>query len=222
MSAPLERTGLERAQVPGPTESEAPVHRFRSPRGQRDLRLVRRVLAGDQDAGEEFGRRLLGLPRLLRSRNARLPRPLGEAEFLDRIQDATCSLLRRLETYDGRAAIETWAYRFCVNHLLDGLRYEGRRPAPLGDLDPQSSEQDDVSEPDPLGGVDLETALAVLSASERAVVRAKHFDHAIFETIGERLGISANTAKTRYYRGMLKLRAHLRARHPDLFPDEAS
>ncbi|MEM7307448.1 MAG: sigma-70 family RNA polymerase sigma factor [Planctomycetota bacterium] len=184
---------------------------------------MQRVLAGDPAAEDELGRRLLGLPRLLRSQNARLPRPLDEHEFRDRIQDATYALLCRLERYDGRAAIETWAFRFCAHHLLDGVRGRERRHALLGDVEVADlGEPDAMDELDALRGIDLDSALAARAADEREVVEHKHFDGATFEELGARLGISANTAKTRYYRAMLKLREHVRARHPDLFPDESA
>ena len=51
--------------------------------------------------------------------------------------------------------------------------------------------------------------LSMLSPGESEVIRLKHFAQMTFEEIAERLGISANTAKTRYYRGLERLRGWL-------------
>lgn len=182
---------------------------------------MRRVQAREPEAVDELGRRLHTLPRRLRAWNARLPRPLDEPEFLDRIQDATYHLLRRLGTFDGRASIETWAYRFCTNHLLDGVRYQRRRPASLTDETSLAEERvDPVNDHELDGDVDLESALQVLGDQERRIVHLKHYGGHTFEEIGTQLGISPNTVKTRYYRGMVKLREFVRARHPDLFHED--
>lgn len=181
---------------------------------------MRRVLDADPQAEEELGRRLLQLPRMLRAANSRMPFPLDEDEFLDRIQEATYTLLRRLPQYDGRATLETWAYGFCRNFLLDGARRRSRRHALVGsdrELDDYGAEE--VSVEDPTEGIDVDLALRALSEDEREVVRSKHYDGETFEALSARLGISQSTAKTRYYRGMLKLRAHLEARYPDLFEE---
>ena len=41
------------------------------------------------------------------------------------------------------------------------------------------------------------------------VLQLKHIEGLTFDQIGERLAISPNTAKTRYYRGLDKLRGRL-------------
>jgi RNA polymerase sigma-70 factor (ECF subfamily) len=58
----------------------------------------------------------------------------------------------------------------------------------------------------------LHEALARLDPLEADVIRLKHFDDLTFETISALRGISANTAKTRYYRGIRNLHHGLRAR----------
>ena len=46
------------------------------------------------------------------------------------------------------------------------------------------------------------------------MIRLKHFQELTFEEISSRLSIPANTAKTKYYRGLEKLRETLRAHGP--------
>ena len=63
--------------------------------------------------------------------------------------------------------------------------------------------------------IDLEPVYAGLESleeDEAAVVRLKHFEDLTFERLAEVLGIPTNTAKTRYYRGMRKLRRRLAER----------
>ena len=54
-------------------------------------------------------------------------------------------------------------------------------------------------------------ALERLGGVEAETIRIKHFEGLTFEAVGVRLGIPTNTAKTRYYRGMLRLEKLLRS-----------
>ncbi len=52
----------------------------------------------------------------------------------------------------------------------------------------------------------ITTALNTLPTDQRHVVELKFFQHFTFDDIGEQLGISPNTAKTRLYSALRKLR----------------
>jgi RNA polymerase sigma-70 factor (ECF subfamily) len=52
----------------------------------------------------------------------------------------------------------------------------------------------------------LTLAMQTLPAEQRVVVELKFFQHFTFEEIGGQLGISPNTAKTRLYTALRKLR----------------
>ena len=203
-----------------PRESEELGRGGRSERGRADLILVRRALRGNQDAHDELTRRLTCLPRILRSIAARGGARLSDSDFQDLVQDTALAIWRKLDHFDGRGALETWAYRFCTLELFEKFRSVARYRGRHTDLGEGADGPVDGSPTDPV--VDVEAALGLLEEDELDVVRLKHYEDATFERIGERLAISSNTAKTRYYRGLMKLREHLLGRYPDLFGEARS
>ncbi len=100
----------------------------KSRKGMEDLVLVRRSLGGDREAQEELAERLSCLAGILRHRNRRLSSPLAEADFQDLVQDTALALWRKLDRFDGRASLETWAYRFCTFQMMSSLRDFKRKP----------------------------------------------------------------------------------------------
>ena len=194
-----------------------------SERGRADLALVRRALGGQAEAERNLAERLRCLPRILRHLNGRLARPLSEADFQDLVQDTAFALWKKLAQFDGRGALETWAYRFCALQLYEQLRATQRGPRLVEDFQEIEETEEAVwteSRADPT--VDVELAFTTLEPDEQEVVRMKHYDDATFEEIGRLTKVSANTAKTRYYRALLKLRDHLCGRYPELFGKNVS
>lgn len=175
-----------------------------------DLTLVRGALAGRGDAVRAFLERMRCVPRMIAGHNAKLGRPLSGEAVEDVIQESLVAIWRRLERFDGRAALETWAYPFCYFEFMRRLRVERGLPKLLDDgvegssFEPAAPEQPALIELEPL----LE-ALEALDAGQALVVRLKHFEDLTFEGIAQRLAISPNTAKTRYYAGLDKLRGRL-------------
>ena len=74
---------------------------------------------------------------------------------------------------------------------------------------------------DPLDSALVHAALARLSEAERGVIRLKQFEELTFDAIATRLGLSVNTAKTRYYRGLAHLRDLLATRFEDVGAPDA-
>jgi RNA polymerase sigma-70 factor (ECF subfamily) len=198
--------------------------------GRADLELVRRVLAGGADAVERFVERMRCVPRILGARNARAGRPLTPEELADLAQEIFALLWRKLPEFRGEARVEAWVYPFCLLQFMNQVRKKTRRPAsvPITELDadprggasgtPGRGESsgggfaDGTGALDPLDATEVHEALDRLGEAERAVIRMKQFDGATFEDIATRLDIPINTAKTRYYRGLTKLRATLAPR----------
>ena len=56
---------------------------------------------------------------------------------------------------------------------------------------------------------DLLNAMQRLPVNQRAVVELKFFGQFTFDEIADQLGVSANTAKSRLYSALEKLRTHL-------------
>lgn len=181
------------------------------PSAASDLRLVRRVLAKDRDALRELGSRLENVPRLIAAANRRLARPLPPHELSDLSQDTIVMIWEKLETFEGRSTLEGWAWRFGLLELRNRVRAVARRRqrdgASLADLelDPPAPKPEAMRfDPD-----ELDRALDRLPADMAEVVRLKHDDGLMFKEIAARLRIPENTAKTRYYRALARMKALL-------------
>lgn len=175
-----------------------------------DLALVRATLSRRGDAVDTFLDRMRCVPRMISAHNRKLGRPLSSETLDDVIQESLVAVWRKLERFDGRSALETWVYPFCYFEFMRRLRMERGLPrlldAPLEGSPHEPATQASVEL------FELEPLLAELEALEpdqAVVVRLKHFEDQTFEEIAVRLAISPNTAKTRYYRGLEKLRTRL-------------
>ncbi|HED65277.1 MAG TPA: sigma-70 family RNA polymerase sigma factor [Planctomycetes bacterium] len=180
----------------------------RTPRTRReqDLRLVRDLLEGSMEARARFSQRMQCIPRILSAKNARIGSPLQPSELDDVAQDTLVAVWKRLPSFRGLSALETWVYRFCHLTLLKSL--EAHRRAPRTE---QGAEETPwVPERREERFAEVYRALDRLPEDEGELVRLKHFEDLSFPEIGERLGLSPNTAKTRYYRGLARLRDLLR------------
>jgi RNA polymerase sigma-70 factor (ECF subfamily) len=92
---------------------------------EEDLRLVRRMLAGDTAAYESFAE--LYVQTLYRFTRNRL-RDDGE-RTRDIVQTAITKALGRLDAYRGEAALLTWLCACCRNEVL--MHFRSRRSAPV-------------------------------------------------------------------------------------------
>ena len=174
-----------------------------------DLRLARGALAGQPAATEEFLARMVCIPRILDAL-ARATRPFRSAEDRrDTIQEVFVRVWAALGRFEGRSTLETWIYRFCALTLLDVRRRQDRAPAQFDSepdrwlIDPRVAT---LAEQDCLV---LQSAVERLLPEESAIVTRKHFDDRTFDEIADSLGVSPNTAKSRYYRAMNSLRRWL-------------
>ena len=175
-----------------------------------DLDLVAAALAGDADAIRDFVERMKCVPRILAVRNRRSGSAFDAEELEDVCQETLAAVWRKLPRYDGTAALETWVYRFCEFEFLHRLRKKGRGRLVLEEtLEGTPFEPFAAEEASPLDHEALARGMEGLEQQLSAVIQLKHYEDLTFEQIGERLALSVNTAKTRYYRGLRKLRAVL-------------
>ncbi|MEM7482032.1 MAG: sigma-70 family RNA polymerase sigma factor [Acidobacteriota bacterium] len=98
-----------------------------------DRALVRRMIAGDEAAFDEFfGHYFPGLYRFALARLA------GDAQVAEEVaQGAICRAIRKLPTYRGEAALFTWLCTFCRYEISDQRRRDVRRAeavVPIEDL----------------------------------------------------------------------------------------
>lgn len=191
------------------TREEAAEGHERELAHRRDRELVARVLGGDRLALDGFIERVRCTPRFLHAINERAGAPLSDAEIADLTQDVLLLIWEKLSTFEGRATLETWTWRFCWLESRNRIRrvLRNRRTS-------QSTSLDDVPAPEARSSLH-EDALAIgleeLGPPRSEVIRLKHFEGRTFAEIGEVLGIPVNTAKTHYYRGLEWLRQRLRS-----------
>lgn len=179
-----------------------------------DMELAREVARNEPSAVDRFLVRMRCVPLILAAKNRRLGSPFTQDEINDLAQDTLTLLWKKLDTFGGRAQLETWAYRFCVLELMNSLRKKRRRRAADERSAREESRGGEPSTIDVHPGLDYDhvyLALDRLGDPEAEIVRMKHFRQLTFEEIGAELAISPNTAKTCYYRGLVKLRELLRA-----------
>ncbi len=174
-----------------------------------DVELARRALAGDEDCVREFIHRMGCVPRILVAKNRRLGRPLSDDDLSDLVQDTLLAVWRKLGQFDGQAALETWVYRFCHLELMRRLRTLQSVPLPLENPDARVYDRSTGAEAAERDFARIVEGLEHLPEDLAEVLRLKHLAHLTFDQIGDRLALSPNTAKTRYYRGLTQLRKAL-------------
>jgi RNA polymerase sigma-70 factor, ECF subfamily len=165
--------------------------------GEDDSDLLTRVRSGDRAA----------LDALLRRHHDRLyavcRRITGsDADAADALQNALISIVKNINTFDGRAQLSTWTYRIAVNAALDEVRRRSRRPVALAE----------VGEPDPDDSIDTvadrldaDAALRKLSPDHRAAVVLRDVCGLDYAEIGEVLRLPAGTVRSRIARGRAAL-----------------
>ena len=87
-----------------------------------DRRLVRRMVAGDEAAFEQFSNNYI--PALYRFAQRRLS---GDRDLVsDLVQSTLCKAIAKLDTYRGEAALMTWLCTCCQNEIAGHFRKQSR------------------------------------------------------------------------------------------------
>lgn len=175
-----------------------------------DAHLLEAARRGEPEAVERFLQRMRCVPRILSAKNAELGRPLTRGELEDVTQETLLAVWKKLPNYDGRAKLETWVFRFCILELLKRLRGQQRARDRSGGELSAADEPIAPAEPSRLDHEDVHLGLEELDPSEADVVRMKHFEGLTLKQVSERLQVAESTIKSRYYRGIERLRLRLR------------
>lgn len=173
-----------------------------------DLDLVRRAEAGDPVATAALGVRLSGVGRIVANVNHRLGARLGRDELAELTQDVTVLLLEKLGTFGGRSTLEGWAWGYVTLQMKNRIRqvvrdrnrHEAEAEEALADIASPSHASDEDRQL-------LVSCLAGLPDAMAEVIQMKHYDGLMFKEIAESLRITENTAKSRYYRALLRIRS---------------
>ena len=142
----------------------------------------------------------------------------NEADTRDLLQELFVKLARQPSLLGGVRDPRSFLLRLAHNAAVDLMRRRATREkhqdqlatetpqafAPSNDLDEQSFREA------------LSAALGELPAEQRAVVHLKLWEHQTFDAIAETLGVSLNTAASRYRYGLDKLRQRLRPLYDEI------
>jgi RNA polymerase sigma-70 factor (ECF subfamily) len=185
----------------------------RTPSADEDLALVRRILRGDRSELPSLAERLRCIPRTLQLLDQKGGRALGPEELADLAQDVLVVAWRKLREFEGLSALEGWAYGICVLEYRNALRRGRRQRQEARSIASRAGAPHEAAlDPDPWAFEEVHEGLRRIGREEAQVIRLKHFEGRTFEEIGRRLGLSSNTVKTRYYRGLEELRPLIEAR----------
>jgi RNA polymerase sigma-70 factor (ECF subfamily) len=170
------------------------------------------ALAAAANAGDRGALEVL-LARHLDRVHAICRRVTGHPEdALDATQEALIALTRGLHRYDGRALFTTWLYRVATNAALDELRRKKRRPEPaeLSDDRPAAAGQGSGVESVVAARLDVDAALAGLSAEFRAAVVLRDLCDLDYAEIADILDVPIGTVRSRIARGRAAIADQLR------------
>jgi RNA polymerase sigma-70 factor (ECF subfamily) len=195
-----------------------------------DIRLVRAVAAGSQDALAALYDRHADAVFAAASR---LTSDRQVAEEV--VQETFLALWNRAELFDpGAGSLSAWLHTIARNRTVDRLRAAGRRPnlvalsATAGQDEPETAALERLTASGRvLGGADvgpgpeaalqaaelrevLRGALAGMPEAERTVIVLAYQDDLTQAEIAGRLGWPLGTVKTRTRRALLRLREALR------------
>ena len=189
---------------------------------ENDNELIVNALNGSLSSWETLVRRYEG-----RVYNYSLRLTGNRDDALDLMQDVFLGVYRNLARFRGESLFISWLFRIAHNKAVDLARR--RRANPVKDQalpdDPADwpDDQGFAIGPQALALVDesnarLHLLLQALSLEQRLILELKVFQSMTFDEIAMMQDISANTAKTRFYSALKKLRA-LMERHHELSPD---
>jgi len=134
----------------------------------------------------------------------------NEADTHDLLQEVFCKIATRPAVLEGAREERTFLLRMAHNAAIDLMRRRATREKNHAsfaeELVFEAAADVDTGEFQRV----LEEALAKLPAEQRAVVHLKLWEGATFEQIADALGISPNTAASRYRYALDKLRDLLR------------
>ena len=117
------------------------------------------------------------------------------------------SIVKNLDSFDGRAKFTTWSYRIATNAAIDELRRRGRRHATS--LDDETSHHQIAAfgdmESATTAKLDIDNALEQLPEDFRIPVILRDLCGLDYDQIAETLELAPGTVRSRIARGRGKL-----------------
>ncbi len=171
-----------------------------------DDSLIRQALDGNERAWQQLVGRYQSM---LYCYSLRL---MGNADDArDLLQDVLLVLCRNLAQYRGDSSFKTWLFGIANYRAVDMLR----KRKPMQDLADVSDQlcDDSQNQEQQLDTVqrqqDVRQQLKLLPPEQRLVVELRFYQQFTFDEIAMQLAISSNTAKSRFYAALDKLRPQL-------------
>lgn len=133
-------------------------------------------------------------------------------DAMDLMQDVFVAVFRNLSSFRGDSPFKGWLFKIahyrCIEH------YRRKRPTQsLDDVPEQFDESGDICPEYQLAqgqqASELKQAIHGLPFNQKVIVELKFFQQCTFDDIATQLGISTNTAKSRLYSALDKLKNHL-------------
>jgi RNA polymerase sigma-70 factor (ECF subfamily) len=170
----------------------------------RDLELARNFLRDPGHHATEMAERLMVVARIVPVLSHRRASGLDTHELADVVQDVTLLALRKLAEYQGRGSLNAWLYALCDFELLNCCRRRRRERT----RERTGIETDIAAEPDDVQAADtVHAALVRLGGYEADIIRMHLLDGLDFGAIAESLRLTVANVKSRYYRGLQRLKA---------------
>lgn len=176
-----------------------------------DEALIAAALAGSPHAWEKLVKRYES-----RVFNQGLRLMGNPSDAMDLLQEVFLGVYRNLHRFRGDAKFSSWLFRIAHNKAIDLSRRKrllaGTPPSAEGEADPLESLPTDRQQEPEISLMHSELnqriveRLSQLPLAQRLVVELKVFQSMTFEEIADMQDISENTAKTRFYAALKKLK----------------
>ena len=176
-----------------------------------DEALIAAALAGSPHAWEKLVKRYES-----RVFNQGLRLMGNPSDAMDLLQEVFLGVYRNLHRFRGDAKFSSWLFRIAHNKAIDLSRRKrllARTPPnaegeadPLEGLPADRQQEPEVSLMQSELNQRIVERLSQLPLAQRLVVELKVFQYMTFEEIADMQDISENTAKTRFYAALKKLK----------------
>ena len=182
---------------------------------EQELKLIRRVQAGDAEAFEKL---MLAHEKAVFNLALRMTENREDAE--DVSQEAFLKAYRSLSDFRGESKFSVWLYRIVSNVCLDFLRRKRRRPSASLTAEDDEGEEVQWDVPDErytperllerkLTQEAVRKGLAALPENQRKILLLREIKGLSYEEIGEVLDLDPGTVKSRIFRARNRLCAFL-------------
>lgn len=169
---------------------------------QDDSKLIARALKGSEKAWLTLVKRY---ERRVYNYGLRISGHPDDA--MDIMQDTFLAVYRNLQSYRGDGSFAAWLFRIAVFRATDLLRKKKLSTEPFEEAtDARSGVEPEANVFHEDTNSHILKMLENLSNDARQIVELKFFQHFTFDEIAGQLGISTNTAKSRLYSSLKKMK----------------